>query len=183
MDTAGGSLRQPCRAGEAAVPCSGDAIAQLPDGPLQPTVGAVAGAAWGRRREGPPLGRGKQSHSFPHDPSGWPHPEWAVCGISIVLCRAGMWRPDPGLPVRYGEVGGTFHRSEGGGTHTRPVGRSAARRGPARPAPSPQPPAASSLPACLKPENSLQKKNQTFKAESLALTSPYKQNNGLQAWL
>lgn len=47
----------------------------------------------------------------------------------------------------------------------------------------PQPPAASSLPTCLKPENSLQKKNQTFKAESLALTSPYKQNNGLQAWL
>lgn len=81
--------------------------------------GAVAGAAWGRGREGPPLGRGKQRHSFPYDPSSWPHPEWAVCGISIVLCRAGMWRPDPGPPSLAVWRGGGAHSTEAKGADAR----------------------------------------------------------------
>lgn len=107
-----------------------------------------------------------------------------LCVASLLFC-VGLECGDqiPASPCGMARWGAHSTEAKGGGTHTGPVGRSAARRGPARPAPSPQPPAASSLPACLKPENSLQEKNQTFKAESLALTSPYKQNNGLRAWL
>lgn len=74
-----------------------------PSGPQQqqlwPQRGQGEGKAPGRPRPTAPL------------PPGWPFQlatssEWAGCGIPIILCRAGMWKPDPSPLVWWGWGGG-----------------------------------------------------------------------------
>lgn len=60
-------------------------ITQLPGRPLQPTGVAAA------ERKGPCEAQG----NLPGGPSNPPDPEWAGWGTSIILCRAGMWKPEP----------------------------------------------------------------------------------------
>lgn len=115
VDTAGGSSEQPCRGGEATRTTLGMPITQLPGRPVQPT-GAAAAAAWGQGEGKAPC---EAQGNLPGGPSNRPDPEWAGWGTSIILCRAGMWKPEPS-PLVW-QVGGTFPRRGGGGADTRPV--------------------------------------------------------------
>lgn len=72
-----------CRGGEMS-------ITQRPGRPLEPTVAVVEGGGQGARKA--PC---KTEGNLPGGPFNWPAPEWAGCGISIILAGAGMWKPDP----------------------------------------------------------------------------------------
>lgn len=73
-----------CRGGEMS-------ITQRPGSPLEPTVAVVGGGGQGARKA--PC---KIEGNLPGGPFNWPAPEWAGCGISIILCGGvGMWKPDP----------------------------------------------------------------------------------------
>lgn len=118
VDTAGGFLWAARRGGRHPY-CARSGCPSLgcPAGPSRPrwccrSSGSSMGAG---RREGPQRGRGKQHNCPPPCPFRLAtSSEWAGCGIPIILCRAGMWKPDPG-PVVWGGGGGGVHSTEGKG--------------------------------------------------------------------
>lgn len=93
-------------------------------------------------------------------PSNWPAPEWAGCGISIILC--GGWNVSRTHPLLWQLVGERDTLPEWrGGVDTRLSGRSALQSEEGLPATpqDPDPPAAAPLPKPGKLEASLLKAN------------------------
>ena len=68
-------------------------ITQWPSRPLEPTAAVPGGGGGGGVGGGGGEGREleispcKAEGNLPGGPSNWPAPEWAGCGISIILCR------------------------------------------------------------------------------------------------
>lgn len=102
------SSRQPCRGGEGrASPVHlGCPLLRGPAGPSGPQQQQL----WPQRGQGEGKAPGRPRPTAPLPP-GWPFQlatssEWAGCGIPIILCRAGMWKPDPSPLVWWGWGGG-----------------------------------------------------------------------------
>lgn len=131
------------------------------------------GSVGAGRREGPLQAEGLSTpptplphHSRPAGPSNWLRPEWAGCGVSIILGRAGMWKPDPGL---WGG-GHTLHGSEGvGWTADLQAGRQLGRGLPT--AAGSRPPTASSPPPAFN-RRTRSKASQTPESESTGSDEP-----------
>ena len=168
VDTAGGSA-----AGAGRCPLlSGLA------GPLSPQRQWRGGR--GRGQAGSWKAPCKAEGNLPGGPSNWPVPEWAGCGISIILCRG--WNVETGShPLLWQLAGGrdTLPRMEGVGWTPDLSGRSALR--PAATPPDPDPQLRPPLP---KPETrGLTSKLtlDTFSQSAPAPTGQHRPNNAPQA--